>query len=362
MNRTATAIVTKVLAGTLQVRDQQASFNAVIASSLATTPVATGDIVALAWQGNTAYAVAKTGHRAGTASQAGYHQNILTAVNVLWQTDSSYVTWSDTPGLASYYIVDATASVPVAGALLTAARGYPALSHTNSHLPIYATPLYFRVRYISADGRSSPWSGWFGPWGNPAGISEDSGDTGQECVWLPLPDGGYFPGNEIGPNIEVRRVYDLDDNGDPYLDTGGEQQQRALLEARGQNGVPGVVMLSGTKRQPDRATLLLLSDPPQSYTDIGSRGELRIGPTGLWACVEDDLWVTASSVAGGGITGSFTDAYGDVYDVVNGLIVAVHTADGEFGQWPIGAWPLGYDTSTNAHTLLCSAIDGGSFV
>jgi hypothetical protein len=170
------------------------------------------------------------------------------------------------------------------------------------------------------------------------------GNTGPtDAVWLPLPDGGYFPGSEIGPNIEVRRIFDLNADGTPYLDAGGDAQRRALLEARGQNGVPGVVLLSGTRAQPNTATLLLLADPPSSASDLGMRGEFRLGPTAIYFCVADNAWLSVPLVAGGGITDSFVDANGRTFTVTNGLITAVGVPMYTLGWWSDGLWPLGYE-------------------
>lgn len=112
-------------------------------------------------------------------------------------------------------------------------------------------------------------------------------------VWLPLADGGYFPGAPVGPNIEVRQILDVDENGDPYLDAGGEQQMRTMLAARGQNGIEGVALLSGTKAQPNTATLLLLADPPTSASDTGTQGEVRVGDGYIYYCVAENTWQRA---------------------------------------------------------------------
>lgn len=119
-------------------------------------------------------------------------------------------------------------------------------------------------------------------------------ESGSGDVWLPLPDGGYFPGDPIGATLEVRRIADLNTDGEPYLDAGGEQQRRVMLAARGQNGVAGVVMLSGTQAEPNTATLLLLADPPASATAPGTKGEVRVADGFLYYCVATDVWQRAA--------------------------------------------------------------------
>jgi len=119
-------------------------------------------------------------------------------------------------------------------------------------------------------------------------------ESGSGDVWLPLPDGGYFPGDPIGATLEVRRIADLNTDGEPYLDAGGEQQRRVMLAARGQNGVAGVVMLSGTQAEPNTATLLLLADPPASATASGTKGEVRVADGFLYYCVATDVWQRAA--------------------------------------------------------------------
>ena len=97
----------------------------------------------------------------------------------------------------------------------------------------------------------------------------------------------------LGPGIELRRILDTNADGTPKLDSGGEQQTRYGIFLRNSNGVDAVALLSGTSAQPDRAALLLLSDPPASAADNGSKGEIRVDANYLYVCTATNTWKRA---------------------------------------------------------------------
>ena len=94
----------------------------------------------------------------------------------------------------------------------------------------------------------------------------------------------------LGPALELRRIADTNADGTPKLDAGGEQQVRYGLFLRNSSGVDAVALLSGTAAQPDRAALLLLSDPPSSAADTGSKGEIRVDASYIYICTATNTW------------------------------------------------------------------------
>ena len=97
----------------------------------------------------------------------------------------------------------------------------------------------------------------------------------------------------LGPGIELRRILDTNADGTPKLDSGGEQQTRYGIFLRNSNGVDAVALLSGTSAQPDKGALLLLSDPPASAADTGSKGEIRVDANYLYVCTATNTWKRA---------------------------------------------------------------------
>lgn len=290
MKAASHGIVTQVFAHTVRVRAKQDVFNAQLAAGLRTAGVTVGDIVTLVWQDQRAQISGVVGHQAGGPLAAQHHMGALPVIAQVWWTSASAtVNWSAIADLATYYELDATSALLLP---TTSVAGYPVLCQSNQHRPTATTALWYRVRYVTGDGRVSAWLSWAGPW-STLSAAEQVVATYPD-VWTPLPDGGYFAGDPIGATLELRRIRDLNANGTPYLDAGGEQQRRVMLAARGQNGMPGVVILSGTQSEPNTAALLLLAEPPANANAPGTKGEIRIATGYIYVCVADSAWERAS--------------------------------------------------------------------
>lgn len=98
------------------------------------------------------------------------------------------------------------------------------------------------------------------------------------------PEGGVLRhGEALGKGIELRRILDWNSDGTPKQDAGGWQQERYGIFLLGPNGVPTLMLLSGTQADPNTGALLAATATlggASDYAAFDSTGHLTFAGNG----------------------------------------------------------------------------------
>lgn len=143
------------------------------------------------------------------------------------------------------------------------------------------------------------------------------------------PTGPFIRMGHLGPGIELRKIYDYNSDGTPFLDAGGEQQYRYGLFVRTGTGVAGIGLLSGTQANPESPAVWITEGPTlPNVPELPFAVEQRVGMTpdgGLAVLATAGENLVRGEVVYVKLTGG---ADGKVYKTI-------HT-DGESIQMPVG--------------------------